>query len=163
MSASIRPAVEADLPAINAIYNHYVVHSTCTYQVATDSAEERLRWFRERSAVHPVTVAEIDGEVVGWGSLNPFHRREGYARSVDDSIYIRQDSHRRGLGGLLLRDLIRRARELGHHTLLAGISSEQTASVALHEAHGFEKVGHLRQVGYKHGQWLDVITMQLML
>jgi phosphinothricin acetyltransferase len=163
MTPALRLATEADLPAINAIYNHYVVHSTCTYQIAPETAEARLHWFRKRSPVHPVTVAVVDGTVVGWASLNSFHPREAYARTVDNSVYIHPEWQRRGLGGLLLRDLIERARALGHHTILAGISSEQTPSIALHETHGFVQVGHLREVGFKHGQWLDVLTMQLML
>lgn len=163
MKPILRLATEADLAAINAIYNHYVLYSTCTYQIEPETAEARLHWFRKRSAQHPVTVAEVDGEVVGWASLNSFHPREAYARTVDNSIYIHPDWQRRGLGRLLLLDLIERARALGHHTIIAGISSEQTPSVGLHEAHGFVKVGHLREVGFKHGQCLDVLTLQLML
>lgn len=163
MNPIARLATEADLPAINAIYNHYVVHATCTYQITPESEEARRAWFHEHDREHPVTVAEVDGEVVGWGSLNVFHRREAYAGTVDNSVYIHPGWQRRGLGRLLLQDLIRRARELGHHTMIAGVSAEQEPSVGLHAAHGFVKVGQIREVGYKHGQWLDVITMQLML
>lgn len=160
---TIRHAVESDLPAINAIYNHYVLHSTCTYQVTPEPIEDRVAWFRRHYRKHPVTVAEVAGEVVGWGSLNVFHGREAYARTVEDSLYVRHDFLRQGIGRALLADLIARARALGHRTIIAGISSEQTASVRLHEAFGFELRGHLREVGFKRGQWLDVLTMQLLL
>lgn len=159
----IRPATEADLAAVNAIYNHYVEHSTCTYQLAPESEEARLAWFHRHGGTHPVTVVEVGGEVVGWASLNVFNPREAYARTVEDSVYIHHAHHRRGLGRAMLADLIARARALGHHTIVAGISSEQTASLRLHVGFGFEKIGQLREVGFKHGQWLDVVSMQLML
>jgi phosphinothricin acetyltransferase len=159
----IRLATERDLPAINAIYNHYVAHSTCTYQLEAETAETRLEWFQNRGPAHPVTVAKLDGEIVAWASLNRYHDRAGYARTVDNSIYVRHDRQRRGLGRALLADLIARARALGHHTFLAGISAEQEPSLALHAAFGFVKVAHLREVGFKQGRWLDVIYLQLML
>jgi phosphinothricin acetyltransferase len=82
---------------------------------------------------------------------------------VENSVYVHPEWQRRGIGRALLQDLIVRARALGHHTIIAGISADQTASVALHEGHGFVKAGHLREVGYKFGQWLDVVTYQLLL
>ena len=111
----------------------------------------------------PVTVAEVDGEVVGWGSLSPYHPRSAYRRTVENSVYVRHDRHRQGIGAALLADLIDRAAALGHHAIIAGIDSEQTPSVAIHRRFGFEHVGHLRQVGFKFGRWLDVIYMQRML
>ena len=160
---NVRPARASDLAAINANYNYFVVHSTCTYQVTPESDESRRDWFRTRAEAHPVTVAEVDGEVVGWASLNRYHSREAYARTVENSVYVRHDQHRRGIGRALLADLIERAREFGHHTILAGISAEQTASIALHECFGFRKAAHLRELGWKQGQWLDVVLLQLIL
>lgn len=159
----IRLATEGDLAAINAIYNHYVLHSTCTYQITPETDADRLAWFRRHDRLHPVTVATVEGEVVGWAALNVFHDREAYARTVEDSIYVHPERHRQGIGRALLADLLDRARALGHWTVLAGISSEQAPSIRLHEAFGFEVRGHLRQVGSKHGQWLDVLTLQKML
>jgi len=159
----IRPATTADLDAINAIYNHYVHHSTCTYQEEPSTAEERAAWFAAHGTQHPVTVAESDGEVVGWGSLSRFHPRSAYRRTVENSVYVRVDLHRRGIGAALLADLIDRSAALGHHAIIAGIDAEQTASVAIHRRFGFEHVGHLRQVGFKFGRWLDVIYMERVL
>jgi phosphinothricin acetyltransferase len=159
----IRLASEGDLAAINTIYNHYVAHSTCTYQVTPESAAARLDWFHKHDEQHPITVAEVNGEVIGWAALNVFHAREAYARTVENSVYVRHDLHRQGIGRALLADLIERAQALDHHTILAGISAEQTASIALHERFGFVRAGQLREVGYKHGQWLDVLTLQLLL
>ena len=159
----IRLAHAADLPAINAIYNHYVRHCTCTYQLTPETAGARAAWFRTHDPRHPVTVAELDGEVVGWASLNRYHPREAYARTVENSVYVKHDRHRRGIGRALLVDLIERGRQLGHHTILAGISAEQSASIALHESLGFQKAAHLRELGWKQGQWLDVVFLQLLL
>lgn len=160
---TIRIATAADLPAINAIYNHYVPISTCTYQTEPSTAAEREAWFAAHGPQHPVTVAELDREVVGWASLSRFHPRAAYGRTVENSVYVRHDRHRRGIGGLLLADSIERATALGHHTLIALIDAEQTASVTLHQRHGFVQVAHLREVGFKFGRWLDVVYLQRML
>lgn len=162
-SPAIRLATHADLPAINAIYNHFVLCSTCTYQSEPATAAEREAWFAAHGPEHPVTVAEIDGEVVAWASLSRFHARSAYARTVENSVYVRHDRHRRGLGSVLLADSIERARSLGHHTLLALIDAEQTASIELHRRHGFVQVARLREVGFKFGRWLDVVYLQRML
>jgi phosphinothricin acetyltransferase len=156
----IRDAGGDDLEAINAIYNHYVLHSTATYQTAPESMADRLAWFAAHGDAHPITVAMAGGEVVGWGSLSHFHRRQAYQYTVENSVYVRHDLHRRGIGRAILADLIERARAARHHTIIAGIDGDQAASVALHAAMGFVKVGHLRQVGHKFGRWLDVIYMQ---
>lgn len=163
MILSIRLATTADLGAIRDIYNHYVATSTCTFQLEPDTLEERAAWFHERSAKHPVIVAESSGEVVGWGSLHPWKSRAGYARSTEASIYVRHDLHRRGIGKALLLDLIERARAAGHHTLIGGACSEEVGSIALQEALGFQRVAHFRETGFKFGRWLDVVYLQLML
>lgn len=159
----IRPATARDLDAVNAVYNHYVVHSTTTYQTEPETREARQAWFDSHGAKHPVTVAEVDGEILGWGSLSPFHPRAAYHRTVEDSIYVRHDARRRGIGRALLTDLIDRAIKLGHHTIIAGIDSEQAGSIALHARFGFVEVARLREVGFKFDRWLDVVYMQRML
>lgn len=161
--AVIRLATIGDIEVINTIYNHYVLHSTCTYDMDPVTIEQRRQWFNDHGPKHPVTVIESGGEVVGWGSLSPFRARIAYQNTVENSIYIRHDCHRRGYGRIILIDQIERARALGHHTIIAGVSAEQTASVRLHTALGFVEGSRLREVGYKFDQWLDVLFMQLML
>jgi phosphinothricin acetyltransferase len=163
MAIVVRDATESDLSHINDIYNHYVVESTCTYQYEPSTLEERRAWFAEHDAAHPVTVATRSGEIVGFGSLGWFRTRIGYRHTVENTVYVRHDAHRHGVGRALLDDLIERARRIGHRTIVAGISAEQTASVALHRAVGFEQVALIKQVGFKFDQWLDVMFMQLML
>jgi len=160
---AIRAAAFEDLGAINDIYNHFVLCSTCTYQIEPETMEERIKWFRSRGARHPVIVAEIGGAVVGWGSLSRYNERAAYARTVENSVYVHHDWQRRGIGGTILVELIRLAKELGHHTIIAGIDADQAASVALHARYGFKKVGHMKELGNKFDRWLDVMYMQLML
>jgi len=160
---AIRLACEADLPAIEEIYNWYIPRSTCTYQEQIDPFDKRVAWFGQHGEKHPVTVAELDGQIVGWGSLSEFRDRSAYRFTVEDSVYVRHDMHGRGVGSALLQDLIDRARVLGHRTIIAGADGEQTISIRLHEKFGFEKVAHFKRVGYKFDRWLDVVFLQLML
>jgi L-amino acid N-acyltransferase len=159
----LRLATEADLPAINDIYNHYVLTSTTTYQEVPDTLDDRRAWFRNREPRHVVTVAEVDGQVVGWASLNVFRARSAYRFSCENSVYVDHRFFRRGLGGALLADSIERAKVAGFRTIVAGIDADQAASIALHARQGFEAVGRFTRVGFKFGRWLDVVFMQLML
>jgi phosphinothricin acetyltransferase len=159
----IRPAMLADLPVINEIYNHCVLHSTCTYQVEPETMEGRGKWFVAHGHKHPVIVLEDGGAVVAWGSLSRYHARAAYSATVENSVYVHHDFHRRGFGRALLAELIRLARLAGHHTIIAAIDAEQAASVALHREFGFVEAGRLAQLGWKFNRWLDVIYMQLLL
>ena len=160
---NLREARGDDLEAINAIYNHYVVRSTCTYQETPESIEGRREWFGRHGAAHPVIVAESEGQVVGWASLSVYHARSAYRFTVEDSVYVTDASRGRGIGAALLLNLIERARSIGHHAIVAGIDAGQAASIALHARCGFVEVGRFRQVGRKFDQWLDVTYMELLL
>jgi L-amino acid N-acyltransferase len=161
---SIRLASDGDLAAIDDIYNHYVRTSTCTAQYEPTTPDERRAWFVEHApGRHPVTIAEIDGRVVGWGSLSRYHSRTGYRFTVENSVYVRHDQQRRGVGRALLDDLIVRARAAEHRTVIASIAGDQAASIALHARAGFVEVGRLRETVLKLETWLDVVYMQLML
>lgn len=160
----LRPAKLADLPAINAIYNHYVLTSTATYQTMPLSGEARSDWFTGRDLTrHPVTVVEQAGEILAWGSLSPFGQREAFAGTAENSIYVHPDHHRKGHGRRLLLDQLERAKAVGHHTIIAAISSEQAASIALHLGHGFREAGRLQECGWKFDQWLDLVYLQYLL
>jgi phosphinothricin acetyltransferase len=162
-SLCLRPATIADLVAINAIYNHSVLYSTATYQTEPSTDAERAAWFAAHGEKHPVIVAEIDGRVVGWGSLSPFHARAAFVRTVEESVYIHQDFHRRGIGKAILTDLLARAKSLGHHRVIAAISGDQQPSLALHQSMGFTERGRLTEVGLKFGRWLDLVYLEFRL
>ena len=159
----LRLATARDLPAITRIYNDYVLHSTSTYQETPRTPAEARKWFADHDAAHPITVATIDGQVVGWASISRFHARSAYRFTVENSVYIDRNHHRKGIGSLLMTDLIARARAHGHHAIIALIDASQKASVAIHAKFGFKKAGRLRHVGLKFGRWLDVIYMELLL
>jgi L-amino acid N-acyltransferase YncA len=160
---TITDATPADLPRINEIYNHYVLYSTATYQDEPEKIESRQAWFDRHGAAYPVTVAREDGAIVGWASLSPYHARSAYRMTVECSVYVDPQCHRRGVGKALMHDLITRARTAGHHTIIGLIDSDQAASLGLHKLLGFVPVAHLREVGFKFGRWLDVIYVQLIL
>src|ERR1700733_1256790 len=98
----IRPANSEDLAAINEIYNYYVLNSTCTYQETPETIETRREWFERHGGPHPITVAETEGRVVGWGSLSAYHARSAYLNTVENSVYVHHEFHRRGIGGMIL-------------------------------------------------------------
>jgi len=161
--AVLRDATADDLAAINEIYNHYVLTCTCTYQEVPDTLASRTAWFEEHGANYPVIVAEVNGEVVAWGSLSAWgvaHKRNAYRFTAEDSVYIRNGWQGRGLGTIILAELIRRAKTLGFHSILASISSDRTPSIRLHEKLGFVKLAHLPEIGFKFDRWLDVVHLQ---
>ena len=161
---TLRDATTADLAAISDIYNYYVLNSTCTYQLEPETLENRQAWFLGHSPdKYPVVVVELDSRVIAWGSLSKFHVRAGYDPTVEASVYIHHEHHRRGLGRTILTHLVERARAAGYHTLIGGASADQTASISLQESLGFTRVGHLKEVGQKFGRWLDVVYLQIML
>jgi L-amino acid N-acyltransferase len=162
-NATLRPAVESDMPAINEIYNYYVLHSTCTYQEEPEPLINRYQWFHAHLNKFPVMVAESNGRIVGWGSLSPYHPRSAYRHTVENSVYVHHERQQRGIGSLLLQDLILKAGALGLHAIIAAIDSDQVHSLALHAKFKFQHVGRLRHVGLKFGRWLDVIYMELLL
>ena len=159
----VRDTTEADVPAILDIYNHYVLNSIATFDIEPKTLEDRLAWFRETKPPHRVFVAEDGGEVVGFASLKPFRTRAAYRFTAEDSVYLHHERCGRGAGTRLIRRVVDAAREGGFHTLIAGVSLPNEASVRLHESAGFTLVGVEREVGYKFERWIDVAWLQLML
>lgn len=155
MEPRVRTATPADAKAINAIHNHYVRTCTCTWQIGEETDANRVQWLKSRGPAHPVIVAELDGAVVGWGSISAYNTRQGWAATVEDSVFVHPNHQGKGLGRLLLTELLRRAEALGHRAVLARISAEQTPSLRLHASLGFESAGLLRGVGRKFDRDLD--------
>ena len=163
VAATIRPASEQDVPAITAIYNHAIVHTTATFDIDEKSEAERLAWLQARDERYPVYVAEIDGQVVGWAALSRWSDRRAYDVSVEGGLYIHPDFQGRGLGRRLNAKITQRARELGYRTLIARIAGGGDASIHMCQTLGYEYIGRMREVGRKFGQYLDVHLYQLML
>ena len=159
----VRLATLGDAEAIRAIYNREVLGSTVTFDLVARSPEEQRAWIAEHSGAYPAIVAADGGEVVGFGSLSRYKSRPAYSTTVEDSVYVRRDCHGRGIGKVLLAELVRLAEVHGFHAVMARIVERQESSVALHRACGFELVGAEREVGRKFGRWLDVALMQRLL
>jgi L-amino acid N-acyltransferase len=160
---TIRSARIDDAEAIRTIYNVEVITSTSVFDLEPRSLEDQRRWLEDRSGAHAVLVAVDDDQVVGFASLSRFKERPAYNTTVEDSVYVDRDHHGRGIGRILLDALIDTARGHGFHTMIGRITADNTASIALHRAAGFDSVGLEREIGRKFGRWLDVVVMQKML
>jgi phosphinothricin acetyltransferase len=160
---AIRLAERHDAAGIRAIYNHYVTQTTTLFDLVPRTLDEQVQWIDEHSGGHPALVAEVGTEIVGFGSLSRFRDRPAYATTVEDSVYLLDGYQGRGIGRLLLTELVRRAAAHGFHSVIARITGNNEASIRLHAACGFEIVGTEHEVGRKFGRWLDVVEMQRML
>ncbi|MDH3704834.1 MAG: GNAT family N-acetyltransferase [Acidimicrobiia bacterium] len=159
----IRPATTDDAAAIAEIYNVEVLESTVTFDIEPRTLAEQEAWLRDRSGAHAVLVAEVDGAVAGFASLSSYRDRPAYRTSVEDSIYLHHDHRGQGHGRALLEELLTLATRHGFHAVFAKIVDGHEASIRLHEALGFERVGTEREVGRKFGRWLDVVLLQKLL
>lgn len=158
----IRDALDGDVPAIQGIYAHHVLHGTASFELEPPTVEQ----MRERLAgvvanSMPYIVAEIDGVVRGYAYTTPYRPRPAYRHTVEDSVYLEDGWAGRGIGGKLMAELIARCTAGGWRQMLAVVGdSANAASLALHARFGFRPVGTLRSVGFKHGQWRDTVLMQ---
>jgi phosphinothricin acetyltransferase len=155
----IRAARPEDIPTLNAIYGHYVEGCTCTWEEA-DARLFSREGLARREERYPVLVAEIGGEIRGWGSLSPYNLRSGWRFVAENSVFIDHRFHGKGLGKALLAALLDRARSGGVRKVIARISGDQLASLGLHRAMGYREVGRLREAGFKSGKWLDCVYME---
>ena len=160
---TIRQAIREDVPAVARIYNHAILYTTATFDTEKKTLEERRKWFRRHTDAFPLLVATVDDQVVGWASIRPFGRRRAYHHTVESSVYVDIDHRGRGIGKQLLGELLMRARQAGHHVVLAQVVGGNKASKKLHEGLGFSEVGVMREVGRKFDQWLDVVVYEFIL
>jgi L-amino acid N-acyltransferase YncA len=168
-----RLATVDDAAAIRDIYNLEVTTSIVNFDLVPRSLEDQRRWLSDRSGAHAVIVAEEmvdrgDGTgarpvIVGYAALSPWRVRPAYSTSVEDSVYVHRDHQGRGVGKMLLHDLLEVATAHGFHSVFARIVDGHGASISLHQALDFEHVGTEREVGRKFNRWLDVVLMQRLL
>ncbi len=124
---------------------------------------EARAWLAAHAGAHPAVVAVEGDDVVGFGSLSPYRDRPAYATTVEDSVYVRHDARRQGVGAAVLAELVRLATAHGFHAMIARVVGGHEASIQVHRACGFELVGVEREVGRKLGRWLDVVVMERLL
>ena len=159
---AVRVAIEADLGAIAAIYAHHVRTGTASFEIdAPDRTEMARRWRDLVDRGLPYLVAIAGSEVVGYAYAGPYRLRPAYRFTVEDSVYVRADFARRGIGAMLLQALVSASERAGARQMIAVIGdSSNAASIRLHAAAGFAQVGTLASVGWKFERWLDVVMMQ---
>ncbi|WP_323121163.1 GNAT family N-acetyltransferase [Burkholderia alba] len=161
LACVIRDATDHDLDAIRAIYAHHVLTGVASLEeTPPDAATLRAR--RDAVLQHglPYLVAEIDGEVAGYAYATPYRPRSAYRYTIEDSIYIADAQRGRGVGRALLAALLERCEGGPWRQMIAVIADSAGGSTSLHQAFGFEPVGTLKAVGFKHGRWIDTALLQ---
>jgi phosphinothricin acetyltransferase len=163
-----------DAPALMNIFNPEVVEMTVSFDLVPKSLEEQREWILAHQATYSCLVALNDedelGElgarderILGFASISKFRSRPAYSTTVENSVYVHRRARGRGVGELLLNNLLATAKESGFHTVIARIVGENAGSIRLHEKCGFSLVGTELEVGRKHGRWLDVVEYQCVL
>jgi phosphinothricin acetyltransferase len=162
---AIRPAVLSDLPALTDIYNHYIVNTTITFDLAPFESNDRRAWFDDHAPVGRyrllVAVDAANSEtVLGYASTSRWRPKAAYETTVESSVYCRPDAVGQGIGTRLYRALFESIDGEDIHRIVAGVSLPNPASVALHERIGFQRVGVFASVGRKFGRYWDVAWFQ---
>lgn len=164
-AVTTRPAIAADIAAIQAIYAHHVLHGIASFEEQPpDPAEvhRRLEEVQARGLPYLVAAARrADGAILGFAYAAPYRNRPAYRYALEDSVYVLPGMAGQGIGSALLEDLIRRCEGLGYRQMVAVIGdSANHGSIRLHARHGFRECGLLASVGFKHGRWVDSVFMQ---
>jgi len=161
-SLEIRPAEEADLPSITAIYDHAVRYGTATFELSSPDLAEMTRRFKAlMDGGYPYFVAVLDGRVVGYAYAGAYRPRPAYRFTVENSIYLQPSIQRRGIGLRLLQRLIVESEARGYRQMIAVIGDSANAgSIGVHARTGFAMIGTHPNVGLKFGRWLDIVMMQ---
>ncbi|ABQ31100.1 MULTISPECIES: GNAT family N-acetyltransferase [Acidiphilium] len=158
----IRPAAPEDLPACQAIYAHHVLEGTGTFDEVPPSLEALTARFREVTGAGRAWVVAADATgILGFAYFDQYRARSAYRFTAEDSVYVREDVRGQGVGKALVARLLDEARAAGFREMLAVIGdSENVGSIGVHASLGFQRVGTLRDVGFKFGRWIDVVIMQ---
>ncbi|WP_350028336.1 GNAT family N-acetyltransferase [Larsenimonas salina] len=162
MSFIICKAEECDLPAITEIYNQAVRETTAIWNDREVDVADRRQWWQARlESGLPVMVARDGrGQCLGYATFGPWRPHDGFAHTVEHSVYVAPRAAGQGLGRLLMTSLMASANEQGVHVMVAAIEADNQPSIALHRRLGFTETGRLPQVGLKFGRWLDLVFMQ---
>lgn len=156
---TIRPAKARDVPAITRIYNEAVAQRISTSDIEPKTLADRRKWFRQFDKRHPIFVGEEDGKVVAYGCLCEYSPKAGYRFTAEHSIYVAGEARGRGWGRRMLRHLIARAKALRLRYLWARIFALNKASLKLHLASGFARVGLQKKISRLGGRWYDVVLL----
>jgi phosphinothricin acetyltransferase len=160
-TVSLRAAEAHDAEAITDIYNYEVENTSATFDLVPRTIEAQREWIAARSGAFAAIVAEDSAAgVIGFAALSTYRDRAGYRTTVENSVYVHRNHQRRGVGRLLLTNLLEVAHSSGFHTVIARIDTQSIGSLALHKSLGFIEVGVEQQIGRKFGRWLDSAVLQ---
>ncbi|MBN3759390.1 GNAT family N-acetyltransferase [Burkholderia sp. Ac-20365] len=156
---------ERHADAILEIFNEAIVNSTALYDYKPRTSQNMVGWFEAKHAggFPVIGIEDPDGVLLGFGSYGSFRAWPAYKYTVEHSVYIHEDHRGKGLGRVVMQELIAAARQNDMHAMMGGIDATNSGSIALHERLGFRHVGTLPQVGFKFGRWLDLAFYQLLL
>lgn len=160
---TVRLAEKSDIKQITCIYNQGIADRTATLEADEKTIEDRIVWFETHDSRHPILVAESEGNVVGYASLNVFNSRCAYSGVVDFSIYIERSFRGKGAGSILLDALIKKAGQLGYHKLVLSALSHNENGKVLYKKFGFREIGIYKEQGILDGKWIDVLVMEKIL
>jgi L-amino acid N-acyltransferase YncA len=160
---TLRAARVDDAEQIAAIWNREVLETDHTTDTEPRDPLAQRTWLAARGGDHPVVVAVVGDEVVGYGALSAYRPKPAFRRTVEDSVYVKVGHRGRGVGAGLLERLLALARAQGHHAVIARVTAGNTPSIALHERYGFVRIGVERQTASKGGRWLDVVVLEQLL
>ena len=164
MNVQIRPYQSEDSTSILEIINYNILNSTALYDYAPRTIAQQTAIFKDKTEKgFPVLVAELNNELVGFAYYSEFRFREAYKFTVEHSVYAHPNQVGKGIGKLLLSELIACAKNQNLHTMIGVIDSENESSISFHESFGFVKQGVLTETGFKFNRWLHSVLMQKML
>ena len=150
----------ADADEILSIYAPYVENTIVSFETKVPEREAFIKRVKDISAEYPYFVCRDNGKIIGYAYASRYRVRDAYKHTVECSIYVSGDIHRQGVGTMLYDALFDELKKRGYHIALAAIAYPNEESIAFHESFGFEKVGHLKEVGYKFDRWLDLVWLE---
>ncbi len=157
---SIRPATANDILRITDIYNDAILNTTATFDTETKTVEERMQWFLHHDEKHPVIVAEIESQVIGFASLSKWSDRCAYDGTAEVSVYIDRNHRGKGVGKRMVEVIALEGERAGLTNLISRITEGNLSSIHIHEQLGFEHIGVMKKAGKKFDRFLDVHLMQ---
>jgi L-amino acid N-acyltransferase YncA len=164
MNPSIQTYQSEDCLAILEIINDQILTGTALYDYKPRTLEQQLSIFDDKlKKGFPIIVAKVADEIVGFGYYSEFRFRDAYKFTVEHSVYAKKNYIGKGIGNLLLTELIELAKKQDLHTMIGVIDSENESSIAFHEKFGFEKAGFIKESGFKFDRWLHSVFMQKIL
>lgn len=159
----IRTVTPTDAEAIVAIYNEYIIGSTATFETVPLGVEAMRERIASLMAQGSYLVYESEGEVVAYCYAHPWKERAAFCHTWETTVYVHPSFQGKGIGRMLMDELIAHCRQAGCHALIACITAENEGSRRMHERLGFHQVSLFKEVGYKFGRWLDVADYELII